>query len=263
MTPLVATAVGLSLTMAAAWAYVRKPGRSGWVDVIWSFAVGISGAALALTPDSAALDDRQALVAGLVLIWSLRLGLHIAARSARHGEDPRYLELRREWGKAADLRLFLFLQIQAAAAWLLAACIGLAAHHPAPALQWTDWAGSAITLFGIGFAGIADRQLACFAKEAANRGKVCDTGLWAWSRHPNYAGEWLGWFGYAVIALGPDPFAAHLSGWLALAAPAFMYWLLAHVSGVPPLEAHMLRSRGQAYADYQARVSRFWPRPPR
>jgi steroid 5-alpha reductase family enzyme len=108
---------------------------------------------------------------------------------------------------------------------------------------------------------VADRQLARFRAEARNRGRICDSGLWGLSRHPNYFFEWLVWVAFAVIAL--DPTGGYAWGWLALAAPALMYWLLAHVSGVPPLEAHMLRSRGEAFRDYQRRVNAFWPGPPR
>jgi steroid 5-alpha reductase family enzyme len=79
------------------------------------------------------------------------------------------------------------------------------------------------------------------------------------SRHPNYFFEWMGWFAYAIIAI--DFSGGYPWGWLALAGPALMYWLLVHASGIPPLEAHMLRSRGQAFRDYQHRVNAFWPGP--
>jgi steroid 5-alpha reductase family enzyme len=104
--------------------------------------------------------------------------------------------------------------------------------------------------------GAADAQLGRFRANPANHGKVCDAGLWAWSRHPNYFFEWLHWLAYPLFALGAD------YGWLALLGPGFMYWLLVHVSGIPPLEAQMLRSRGDAYRAYQRRVSAFIPLPP-
>jgi steroid 5-alpha reductase family enzyme len=106
---------------------------------------------------------------------------------------------------------------------------------------------------------VADRQLKAFVADPKNKGKVADTGLWSYSRHPNYFFEWLGWFAYVLIAL--DVFGAY--GWwpLALLAPAMMYWLLVHASGIPPLEEHMLRSRGEAFRAYQARVNAFFPGP--
>ncbi len=90
-----------------------------------------------------------------------------------------------------------------------------------------------------------------------DRGAVADTGLWGWSRHPNYFFEWLGWFGYFAIAVTPG----YGPGWLALIGPAMMYWLLVHASGIPPLEKHMLATRGDAFRAYQARVSAFFPWP--
>jgi steroid 5-alpha reductase family enzyme len=107
--------------------------------------------------------------------------------------------------------------------------------------------------------GLADRQMHAFRADPANRGKVCARGLWAWSRHPNYFFEILVWLAYPLIGLA-GPWWPGLAG---LAAPLFMYWLLAKVSGVPPLEREMLASRGDAYRDYQARVSPIVPWPPR
>jgi steroid 5-alpha reductase family enzyme len=109
--------------------------------------------------------------------------------------------------------------------------------------------------------GAADAQLAHYRADAAHRGGVCDVGLWAWSRHPNYFFESLGCLAYAVIAIGPS--GAWPLGWVALIAPAFMFVLLRFVSGVPPTEAAMARSRGERFAAYQAQVSAFFPLPPR
>ena len=91
------------------------------------------------------------------------------------------------------------------------------------------------------------------------RGRIIDAGLWAWSRHPNYFFEWLGWLAYPLIAIQFD----WPPGWLALGAPAIMYWLLVHVSGVPPLEQQLQRSRPEAFSIYRTKVSAFWPRRPR
>ncbi len=258
-----ATAVALSLAMTVAWAAVTRGAKSGWIDATWSFLVGAAGVTLALAPiqEWPAHPARQWLVAGLAALWSLRLGLHIALRTARGADDPRYAALRREWGEGWRKELFKFLQIQAAAALLLAAAIFLAAHNPAPELVWTDALGIIIVLAAIAGEGMADAQLARFRNVPSNRGAVCDTGLWGLSRHPNYFFQWLGWTGYAAIAIGV---ADHYPwGWAALAGPVFMYAILVHASGVPPLEAHMLRERGDAYRDYQRRVNAFWPGPPR
>jgi steroid 5-alpha reductase family enzyme len=261
---LTVSAIALAAIMAAAWETQRRTGQSGWADVYWSFGLGIAGvgAALAPIPGMEGPTERQILVAVLAGIWSLRLGSHIAVRTWRAGtEDPRYAKMRKEMGGDFQRRLFWFLQIQAAAALLLVAAIVLAARNPAPGLGAQDWIGAAVLLAAIVGEAIADRQLRAFAADPANKGKVAETGLWRWSRHPNYFFQWLGWCAYAVIAA--DFSGDYPQGWLALAGPAFMYWLLRHVSGVPLLEEHMEKSRGQAYRDYQRRVSAFFPLPAR
>ena len=103
----------------------------------------------------------------------------------------------------------------------------------------------------------SDAQMRAFKADPRNKGKVCDTGLWSLSRHPNYFFEWLAWLAYIPIGVS----LAYPWGWLAVAGPLLMYWLLVHASGIPPLEAHMLRSRGKAFRDYQQRVNAFWPGP--
>jgi steroid 5-alpha reductase family enzyme len=254
-------AAGLSITMTVAFFLAVGSGRSGWIDAIWSFAVGLFGVAAALFP-FAGMMPRQWLVAGLALTWSLRLGVHIAARTAGSpADDPRYEQFRREWGADFRGRLFWFLQIQAMAALLLVLSVMAAAHNPAPGLGLGDWIGIALLLAAVLGEALADHQLTAFRADPANKGKVCDVGLWGLSRHPNYFFEWLGWLAYVAIAI--DPSGGYPWGWAAVAGPILMYWLLVHGSGIPPLEAHMLRSRGEAFRRYQARVNAFWPGPPR
>ena len=262
MTPaafLLLIAAGLSLAMALAWLAVARGAKSGWVDATWSFALGTAAVLAGIVPLEGWESDwqRRIMVALLAGAWALRLGLHIVRRTQRGGEDPRYAKLLEEWGGAWRFRLFLFLQIQAAAALLLTVSIFLAARNPATGWQWSDLAGLLILLAAVCGEGLADSQLTRFRRAPANSGKVCDTGLWALSRHPNYFFQWLGWTGYSVIAIGPS--GLWIWGWVALAGPAFMYWLLVHVSGIPPLEAHMMRSRGIAFASYASRVNAFWP----
>lgn len=254
-------AAALSLGMTMAWLAVVRGAKSGWVDAAWSFLVGAAGivASLAAVDGWDGDPSRRIIVAVIAALWACRLGLHIVQRTRTGGEDPRYARLREEWGDDWKRRLLIFLQIQAAAALLLAGTIFVAARNPAPGLQWSDIAGLAILVLAVLGEGVADAQLARFRNDPANKGKVCDIGLWSLSRHPNYFFQWLGWTGYAVIAIGPA--GSWPWGWAALAGPAFMYWLLVHVSGIPPLEAHMRRSRGAAFAAYARRVNAFWPGP--
>jgi steroid 5-alpha reductase family enzyme len=253
-------AIALSAAMGAAWLVAERTGRSGWIDAIWTFATGLAGMALALLSASP-VSLRPILVAGLTILWCLRLGLHIVLRTTHGGDDPRYRQLRAEWGDKASGRLFWFLQVQAAAALILTLSIAAAAHRPDIRLDLRD--GFGVVLFAIAAFGerAADRQLARFGGDPKNKSKICDVGLWGYSRHPNYFFEWLVWVAFAIIAMGP---VGHYPwGWFGLAAPVLMYVLLVRVSGIPPLEAHMLRSRGDAFRAYQSRVNAFWLGPPR
>ena len=252
--------IALSVLMAGAWVVQQRTGNSGWVDTIWTFSVGLVGAASALSPSGdAALNARQWLVAALVAIWSLRLGTHIAVRTSGITDDPRYAAFAKEWGLGAPRRMFLFLQNQALGSIPLVFAIFVAAHFPGDVLRWRDCLAALVLLAGIIGEAIADSELKQFRETPGRHGQVCDVGLWRWSRHPNYFFQWLGWLAYPLIAISPD----YGWGWASLLAPVFMYWILVHVTGVPPLEEQMLRSRGERYRDYQSRTSTFFPLPPR
>jgi len=255
--------VALCAAMALGWALQRRTGNGGWADVVWSFATGAAGVVYALAPLGGWRPGPRAwLIALLVAGWSLRLGGHLWRRTAgATHEDARYAEFRREWGSAFQGRMFGFLQVQALASALLTLAMLAAARNPAPFPAWSDIGGLALLAAAIGGEAVADAQLARYKADPAHRGGVCEAGLWAWSRHPNYFFEWLGWLAYAVIAVGPV--GAWPLGWVALIGPVFMFGLLRYVSGVPPTEAAMAKSRGPSFAAYQARVSAFFPLPPR
>ncbi len=265
VTTVAGTGLVLSALMALAWYVQFRTRNSGWSDVFWSYEMGLGGVFLALVPWSdwqwQAPSARQWLVAVLVAIWSMRLGTHILRRTlGSSSEDPRYAQMRKDWKEDFQSRLFWFLQIQALAAFVLVLSVGVAGHNPAPGLRLLDGLGALVLLGAIVGEGIADTQLKRFVADKANRGKVCDAGLWAWSRHPNYFFEWLGWVAYPIIAVdfaGEWPW-----GWVALSGPVFMFVLLRYVSGVPPLEEHMVRKHGGNFHAYQERTSAFFPLPP-
>jgi len=259
LTPLLIIAAGLSLAMAGAWYVQRLTGSSGWVDTIWSLAVGVGGIAAALMPSEVPFGARRIVVIAIIAIWSLRLALHIAARTRGGGEDPRYATLIEEWGSSFSLRLFLFLQVQALCAFALVVAVYAAAANPAPFPSFLDGIALAIAVVAIAGEALADAQLARFRKLNRDRTRVCETGLWRWSRHPNYFFEWLGWCAWPLLAINLS--GEHPWGWAALLAPLLMYLLLVHVSGIPPLEAHMLKSRGEAFRALQNRVNAFFPGP--
>ena len=248
--------------MGTGWWWQKRTNNSGWIDVFWTFGTGAAGAVCALLPSPGGDDVwlRKVVVAALVAVWALRLGVYIAIRvTTTSSEDARYKRLKQEWGAHYHGRMFWFMQIQAPATVLLCLAILLAARNPAPALSWTDAAGALILVLAILGEGLADREMKAFKADPANRGKVCDTGLWGISRHPNYLFEAFGWAAYPVIALGGrwnEPVA-----WLAWLGALFMFLLLRFATGVPPLEAAMLASKGEAFADYQRRVPALLPNP--
>ena len=158
--------------MTGAWLVQWRTHNAGWVDVVWSFAVGAAGVAYALYPLQGAMPTpRQWLVAMLAAAWSLRLGLHIAGRTGHGTEDARYAQFRRDWGAAFQSRMFWFLQIQAAAAALLAVSMLLAARNPRP-LSWVDGVALLVLLVAIAGEAMADWQLRRFRADPGNRGRV-------------------------------------------------------------------------------------------
>lgn len=252
--------MALAAIMAAAWAIQQSTRNSGFVDATWTFGLGLVGIASALAPfPEAATTGRQMLVAALIAAWSLRLGTHILRRSFARADDPRYAALIRQWGSHARGQMFVLLQKQAIVTVPLALAIFLAAHNPAPLFRLQDYLALAVILIGISGEAVADRQLTAWMATRGDRDRICDQGLWRWSRHPNYFFEWMVWLSLPLLAIG----GGYPLGWLALAAPACIYWLLVYVSGIPPLEEHMLAKHGAAYRAYQARTAAFFPLPPK
>jgi steroid 5-alpha reductase family enzyme len=182
---LAAIAVSLSVLMAGAWVVQQRTGNSGWVDTIWTFSLGLVGAGSALWPVAGeAPNIRQWLVAALVAIWSLRLGVHIAVRTAAISDDPRCAAFASEWGVDSPRKMFVFLQNQGLGSIPLVFSVFVAAHFPSDLLRWQDYLGALILLAAIVGEALADAQLKAFRENPTNKGRVCDVGLWRWSRHP-------------------------------------------------------------------------------
>src|ERR1700752_5220159 len=186
---LAAIAVSLAILMAFAWVVQQRTGNSGWVDTIWTFSLGLVGAGSALWPVAgAAPNARQWLVAALVAVWSLRLGMHIAIRTAGITDDPRYAAFAKEWGADSPRKMFIFLQNQALGSIPLAFAIFVAARLPSDALRVQDFLGVLILLSGISGEALADAQRKRFRENPVTKGR--------WSRHPNYFFELFGWLAY-------------------------------------------------------------------
>lgn len=240
---------------AAVFLLARRLNNYGVVDVAWSYAFGALASFYALAGHGWII--RRALMAAMVCVWSLRLGTHLLLRVARHHptEDARYGQLRRDWAANFAWRMFGFFQLQALSVILLGAAFVAAAQNLSPALHPLEIAGSILWLVAISGEALADAQLSAFKRKPGNRGRVCDAGLWRYSRHPNYFFEWLIWVAYFVFAC-TAPW-----GWIAFIGPAGILYLLLRVTGIPLTEEQSLRSKGDAYREYQRTTSAFVPLP--
>jgi steroid 5-alpha reductase family enzyme len=223
------------------------------VDRFWSLLFIAAAASYALAAPAGA--PRRALVVALVLAWGLRLALHISWRNWGHGEDRRYqaIRARNQPGFAWKSLVYVFL-LQALLAWLVSLPLlgALRATRPLAAL---DALGVLLWAVGFAFEAIGDWQLLRFRARPGAAGAVLDTGLWRYTRHPNYFGECLLWWGFYLLALAGG-------AWWSLPAPLLMTVLLLKVSGVTLLERD-IAGRRPAYRDYVARTSAFLPWPPR
>jgi len=245
---------GCQLVMFALWLRQRRTQRADWVDVAWSALIGVQAVAFALVGDGAI--EKRVLTALMAGTWSLRLTRHLWVRVGGHDEeDGRYQAMREHWGPRTDFRLLWFFIAQALIAWLFALPAWVLANDPGSALNGWVLAGVGIWLVSLAGESIADRQLARFRADPADRGAVCKVGLWRYSRHPNYFFEWLHWFAWPLAAMGAP------NQWIAWAGPVVMLAFLYRVSGIPYTERQALKSRGEAYREYQRTTSAFIPLP--
>ena len=254
---IVVALAGLCLVFAGLYWLARRIDNYGIVDIAWSYAFSAVAAYYALAAPG--WPVRRALIAAMTMLWSLRLGTHLFRRVAGHHpvEDGRYVQLRRDWAANFAPKMFGFFQLQAVSVVLLGAALLVSSLNATPTIHPCEIAGVGLWLLALTGESLADRQLAAFKRDPANRGRVCDAGLWRYSRHPNYFFEWLVWVAFFVFALG-SPW-----GWVAIIGPASILWLLLRVTGIPMNEEQNLRSRGDAYRRYQQSTSVFVPLPRR
>ena len=260
MTPLplvLWTWLALAIFFGVIYGVARKLDNYGVVDIAWSYAFCFVAFGYAFF--ATGWEVRRALLAAMVTVWSLRLGTHILVRVVKHHpeEDARYKQLRSDWKKHLTIMMAVFLQLQGVSILLLAVPFLVICYNPGSAISWSEIAGVVLWLIAINGEAAADRQLARFKHAAGNQGKVCDVGLWRYSRHPNYFFEWLIWMSYFIFGL-TSPW-----GWLGLISPACILYLLLRVTGIPMTEEQSIRSKGDLYRDYQKRTSAFIPWFPR
>ena len=249
--------VTLCGAFALCYVLARRLDNYGIIDVVWAYA--FAAVALGFAGSGEGWLPRRIAIAALAVVWSVRLGTHLLRRVAAHHpvEDTRYQQLRRDWAGRFDRTMFGFFQLQAASVALLALPFLLPSGNGAPAFHVLELVALALWLLAFAGETLADAQLAAFKRDPANRGRVCNAGLWRFSRHPNYFFEWVIWVALALFAL------ASPGGWIALSAPAAILFLLLRVTGIPLAEEQALRSRGEAHRRYQQSTSGFVPWPPR
>jgi steroid 5-alpha reductase family enzyme len=243
-----------ALGMGLVWLLALKIRNIGIVDVAWAGLMAIAGIFCAVVAQGT--DLARIAVALFAGFWGLRLFLSLYVRVRHEPEDGRYQALRAAWNGSPG-KLFVFFQGQAVIVALFSLPFIAAANNANAKADFWFFAAVAVFIFSVAGESLADRQLADFRNNSANRGKTCRSGLWAWSRHPNYFFEWLHWFAYLLLAIGSPLF------WLSLIGPVLMLAFLYRVSGIPWTEAQALRSRGDDYRSYQNEVSAFFPLPPK
>lgn len=241
------------LIMAAVWLWAKKISNAGVVDVFWAFNFPVIAVLICLL--GTGMEKRRQEICGMVILAGLRLGIHLWNRVIGHldEEEGRYKQLRKEWAPKADQKFFWFFQAQALSNVILAAPFFLIGLNPAPHFSTLEKIGMGIWLIAVIGEGLADWQLGQFKKDPANKGEVCDTGLWNYSRHPNYFFQSLMWIAYFIIALSAP------LGWIAIISPAIILYLLFNVTGIPATEEQSLRSKGEKYRIYQQTTSAFFP----
>jgi steroid 5-alpha reductase family enzyme len=245
--------IGASILMILGWVHATKVRNASYVDVLWGIGVGVLGLCYLSTAPSNADTVRLIILKSMISIWTLRYTVHLLRRCLNKPEDARYAYFRNWMGKNQTWGFFLFFQIQASWIVMFASPFLILANNTT-SIAAIDYAG--VTLWVLSFIGlnIADYQLSHFKKQPGRTRKdVCDSGLWKYSRHPNYFFEWLLWCSYILLGWN----AVH-GTYLWLIPPIFLFFLL-KLTGSPFVEARKLESRGENYRKYVETTSSFVP----
>ncbi len=268
ITMLATNAAILLAAIMLLWAYACRIRDVSFIDAFWALGMvllaWVSAWQVWPGPGEGGVSPHGNLILILVTLWGMRLGWHLLSRWRAHGEDPRYAKILGSamkekgwsWPKAALLRVFL-LQAPLLFIVCLPAQLAISAKD-GPGIGLTGWLGAILSLTGIAFESIGDAQLKVFRADPASKGKVLNTGLWRYTRHPNYFGDFLTWWGIWLVVVDQD----FWSGAASIIGPAFLSFTLIKWSGGPLLERGLKKSR-PGYDGYIARTSGFFPMPPK
>ncbi len=252
---MLAAAIAIVCLMLTTWVISVIIKNASIVDIVWGLGFVVVAWAVRLTAEGD--TARQNLIVALVTVWGLRLAIHLAVRNIGHGEDFRYVLMRRKHGAKFPLvSLYTVFGLQGALMFVVSLPAQLGQADGSPSVGPIAVMGVMLWIVGFFFEVVGDLQLTKFKKDPANKGQVMDKGLWSLTRHPNYFGDAVQWWGIGLIAAEAGLPAVGLVG------SFLMTFLLTRVSGVPMLE-HSMAKRRPGYAEYVRRTSAFIPRPPK
>jgi len=248
--------IGLAVGYTLLWLRQLRTRNATSVDAAWALSIGLLTAISAGTGEGS--TPQRWLMVTLAGIWSIRLAWHLMADriGPDHAEDGRYRSLRRWLGRREASGFFWVYQTQALLALGFATPFVLAARNATAEIMPLQIAGVALAVLSQALEWTADRQLAAHRRDPANSGRTCRSGLWRYSRHPNYFFEWLTWCGFGLAT-------ATALGWYAAIAPVAMWLSIRFVTGVPFTEKQAMASRGEDYRRYAAVTNAFFPWIPR
>ena len=252
---LAANLAAIATMMLLLWVISIALRDVSFIDAFWAFGfVLVTCVTSRLFPFG---GIHQQVLITLTVIWGLRLGIHLFARWLREGPDGRYVAMTSNvHGNLHLYTLKIIFGLQGIIMWVVSLPLQLGVYGATGQLGLLGSTGLCLAIFGIGFESVGDWQLMRFKADAANKGKVLDSGLWRFTRHPNYFGDLCFWWGcFAVACEAPY-------GWMSLPGPILMTYLLVKWSGAALLEKRLKRSR-PAYANYIAKTSTFIPWPPK
>ncbi|MCP9439014.1 MAG: DUF1295 domain-containing protein [Nitrospira sp.] len=246
----------MMVVMVILWFVQRRIKNAAIAEV--GFCLGLISVVAGYTVQTIGGIERTVLTMMLVVLYAGRLGHYLLVnRVIGKEEDTRYQRLRKSWGSSERFNMFLYFQMYAVAVAVFSIPFLVVLWNPRPPTSVVELIG--LLIWGVAVAGEAraDRQLARFQADPANRGRVCRDGLWRYSRHPNYFFDWLHWWSYVVMTLGA-------SGWaFTLLGPVLMGWLIFKVTGIPPNETDALEKIGEEYRTYRLTTNAFVPGAPK